>query len=85
MSVETIKSYIRESREIKEELQALIQMFNGVSIKQVLKKVVFTGDLSPQAVGLPPDIMQKLERYCALNDAIQDALMQALGGDDETK
>ncbi len=57
MSVETIKSYIRESREIKEELQALIQMFNGVSIKQVLKKVVFTGDLSPQAVGLPPDIM----------------------------
>ncbi|MGY5617291.1 hypothetical protein ACXHQ9_09180 [Vibrio cincinnatiensis] len=89
MSVETIKAYIKEANTLEGELSTVLGLFNGVSLKQVLKKLtksmMMGGEFSPESMGLPADIVQKLERYQALNKTIRDSLAKALGGINETQ
>jgi hypothetical protein len=89
MSVVILKTYIKEADELESELNSVLGLFNGVSVKQVLKtltkNMMTGGDFSPESMGLPADIVPKLERYQALNKVIRDSLAQALGGINETK
>jgi len=74
----------KRGRELEMEIQKLVSQFKGVTLKQVAKKLMpmmMSGNLSPEKMGLPSDIMEKLEEYSQINVTLNKAVVHLLGGE----
>ncbi len=83
MTKEQLLSLAERGRELDAEIQTLVAQFKGVTMAQVAKKLMpmmMSGNLSPEKMGLPIDIMEKLEEYSHINATLNKAVVHLLGG-----
>ncbi|WP_375752717.1 hypothetical protein [Vibrio sp. HN007] len=83
MKVEQLQALIREADALESEIDQLRGQFQNVSMKQLLKKLMklsTSGGISPEALGLPANVMDKLSRYQELNKTIRNVMNQILEG-----
>lgn len=70
--------------DLQNEIMQLVNEFQGVGMAQITKKlmpVLMGGGLSPEKLGLPTDIMAKLEEFVNINKVCREAMAHLLGGE----
>ncbi len=72
-------------RELDAELEKLPSLFEGKSIGDILTKIgpmaLMGGGVTPESVGLPNDIMDKLKEYAHINRVLNHTVVHLLGGE----
>ncbi|MDG3088120.1 hypothetical protein P7F88_19385 [Vibrio hannami] len=88
MELSELKPLIKEANELESELDKLQALFHNVSMKQLLKKLTkltMAGNVNPETLGLPADIMDKVSRYQRLNRTIRNVMDQIIEGQSDAK
>jgi len=84
MTNEQLLLLTARGRELHAEIEKLPSLFEGKSIGDILTKIspmaLMGGNITPESVGLPNDIMDKLKEYARINHVLNQAVVHLLGG-----
>lgn len=84
MTKEQLLEHKRRADELQKEIMQLVAEYKDVTMTQITKKlmpVLMGGNISAEKLGLPSDIMAKLDEFVRINDVCRQAMAHLLGGE----
>lgn len=89
MKKEDLLTMIEKANGLESEIDKVRHQFKDVKMGQLIKRLtklsMSKSGVTAEGLGLPENIMEKLEEYQRLNIIIRNALTHVLGAKDELK